>query len=221
MALPDRVYINVGGQRFLTKRDTLQQPNCSRLSQLSTVDPTYDSDNNEFYFDRSWTLFEYILDMHRTGTLHLPSGMCVPKVLDEMKFWDVPVENLASCCWTRIREHKSNAARIQELKNMQHNDTTVGLGETSYEDKNFHANLKSPMAGPTEAKAEVSRFRKAANFICMVMERPRSSNLAMVSNECGQIVPDSKVRGAGRTQVGPMMAPWTLLSRVPSEWKVI
>ena len=179
MVLSDRVYINVGGQRFLTRWTTLQQPNCSRLSHLSTTDPTYDPDNNEFYFDRSSSLFECIIDMHRTGTLHLPHGVCVPKMLDEMRFWDVPVENVACCCWTRIREHKSNAARIQELRTINDNETTAELDTNPNKDQ---PNQKSPAGRKRQFKVEVSCFRKAANSIFMVMDRPRSSHFAMVSS---------------------------------------
>ena len=179
MVLSDRVYINVGGQRFLTTWTTLQQPNCSRLSQLSIADPTYDSDNNEFYFDRSSCLFESIIDLHRTGTLHLPRGVCVPKVLDEMRFWDVPVENVACCCWTRIREHQSNTARIKELIKIQnYDDTTTELEKSTSTDT---TKLTPPATKQRVSEEAAPCIQKAVNYIFRVLNRPRSSHLAMVS----------------------------------------
>ena len=180
MVLPDRVYINVGGQRFLTKWATLQQPNCSRLSQLSASDPTYDPDNNEFYFDRSCLLFECVIDMHRTGTLHLPHGVCVPKMVDELRFWDIPIENVACCCWARIQEYTRTAERIQELRNIHENESAVGSG---IEPRSNCKNSDIPVSQARITNADVSCFRKAANSIFNVMERPRSSHLAMVSNQ--------------------------------------
>ena len=170
--------------RFLTKWTTLQQPNCSRLSQLSTSDPSYDPDYNEFYFDRSWTLFECIIDMHRTGALHLPHNVCVPKVLDEMRFWDVALQNVACCCWTRIREHTNDSARIKELKNIQDNATTSSEGKAKapYTDTAYLTNRKSHGEGPPNAKQKESCLRKVANSVFTVLDKPRSSHLAMVSN---------------------------------------
>ena len=174
-----RVYINIGGQRFLTNWDTLQQPNCSRLSQLCISDPTYDSDNNEFYFDRSGSLFEYIIDLHRTGALHLPHNVCIPRMLDEMKFWDVPVENVASCCWTRIREHQNNAYRMEELRNMYGNETVIDFKKSQLTNKS-HTN--SSVSEPRKPGKELSCFRKATNYLLIVIDRPRSSYIALVSN---------------------------------------
>ena len=184
MVLSDRVYINVGGQRFLTKWTTLQQPNCSRLSQLSTSDPSYDPDNNEFFFDRSYTMFECIIDMHRTGALHLSHNVCVPKVLDEMRFWDVALQNVACCCWTRIREHTNDSARIKELKNIQDNATTSSEGKAKapYTDTAYLTNTKSHGEGPPNAKQKESCLRKVANWVFTVLDKPRSSHIAMVSD---------------------------------------
>ena len=180
MVLSDRVYINVGGQRFLTKWTTLQQPNCSRLSQLSTSDTTYDCDNNEFYFDRSWLLFECIIDMHRNGTLHLPHGICVPRIIDELSFWDIPIENVACCCWARIQEYARNAERFQELQNIQCNGTTVRSEKGPY---TIFKTMDIPVSEAIKTKEDVSCFRKTANSMYNILERPRSSHLAMVSNK--------------------------------------
>ena len=180
MVLSDRVYINVGGQRFLTKWTTLQQPNCSRLSQLSTSDTTYDCDNNEFYFDRSWLLFECIIDMHRNGTLHLPHGICVPRIIDELSFWDIPIENVACCCWARIQEYARNAERFQELQNIQGNETTVRSEKGPY---TIFKTMDIPVSEAIKTKEDVSCFRKTAISMYNILERPRSSHLAMVSNK--------------------------------------
>ena len=190
MVLSDRVYINVGGQRFLTKWTTLQQPNCSRLSQLSTSDPSYDPDNNEFFFDRSWTMFECIIDMHRTGALHLPHNVCVPKVLDEMRFWDVALQNVACCCWARIREHTNTSARITELQNIQDNATTSAdrKSKAPYTDIASLANPKSHMEVPRKVTKKDSCLRKVAKSVFMVIDKPRSSHLAMVRNMLIQLL---------------------------------
>ena len=97
----DEVRLNVGGRIFVTEWETLRRPVGSKLCHIKTSDKNYNISKNEFYFDRGSSYFEHILDLHRTGSLHVPSTVCIPAFLAEMEYWDVGVEQIAPCCYIR------------------------------------------------------------------------------------------------------------------------
>jgi len=78
----DRVNLNVGGKRFVTSRTTLA--NAGRGSMLAAViDENWqlvpDVASNELFIDRNPTYFSVLLDLLRTGELHVPPGMLNPQ----------------------------------------------------------------------------------------------------------------------------------------------
>lgn len=72
----EKIRLNIGGVRYETYLKTLRKVANTRLSDLSTVDVNYDPVNNEYFFDRSPQLFDYILNFYRTGELHVPMSEC-------------------------------------------------------------------------------------------------------------------------------------------------
>ena len=172
MPYEDRVWLNLGGQRFWTTWRTLHRPMCSRLSRLHTSDHEYDAQGNEFYFDRSGALFDHILDVHRTGTLHIPHQICIPKVIEEMKFWEVPVEHVAACCWHRIREHQYTLDRIHVLgKTLQQNSGKTQLQTTSPLFASFNSE---------DNPQKTSLFYRIRNCVWLFLDQPYSSYPALV-----------------------------------------
>lgn len=89
----DRVTINVGGQRFVTYKSTLQNIPKTKLSRLNEQDPSFDPVNNEYFFDRNPRFFESILDFYRTGTLHFMHCLCGPAIKQELDFWHLDEVN--------------------------------------------------------------------------------------------------------------------------------
>lgn len=61
-------------------------------------------DTNEFYFERSSTVFDYALHYIYTGRLHCPGSICKDMLAEELLFWRVPGTDhkaelkVASCC---------------------------------------------------------------------------------------------------------------------------
>jgi hypothetical protein len=73
----DRVKLNVGGKYFVTSRTTLA--NAGRGSMLAAViDENWqlvpDVVSNELFIDRNPAYFSVLLDLLRTGELHIPPG---------------------------------------------------------------------------------------------------------------------------------------------------
>ena len=173
MALCERVWLNVGGQRFWTTWSTLRRPPCSRLSRLNTSDPEYDPHANEFCFDRSSVLFDYILDVHRTGTLHIPHNVCVPKVLEEIQFWEIPFEKVACCCWPRIREYNSFMDRVCTLRKSL-DKMSPGEKPTS----NGHMDSKHK---DSRENNHVNTLKRLRSECATLIDNPFSSSAAQVT----------------------------------------
>ena len=54
---------------------------------ITTLDLRYILTESEFFFDRSPRHFESILNLYRTGQLHLMEGVCVEAFSEELAYW--------------------------------------------------------------------------------------------------------------------------------------
>ena len=113
-ALPESpVRLNIGGEIYITTKETLAKHPQSRLGQLNEEDPNYFKEPDEYYFDRNQMLFDFILDYYRTGCLHIPKDMCVSRLRSELEFWDLPQECLAECCKEDIDEMEMKEEKLK------------------------------------------------------------------------------------------------------------
>ncbi|CAJ0929725.1 unnamed protein product, partial [Mesorhabditis belari] len=101
------ITINVGGRRAKLPTDLL----CSRVEggrlgvfcrkshveRLTECDAFFET-SDEYYFERSPAIFEYIVDFYITGKLHRPLDVCPFRLRYELDFWRIPVHLLAGCC---------------------------------------------------------------------------------------------------------------------------
>ncbi|CAJ0581977.1 unnamed protein product, partial [Mesorhabditis spiculigera] len=99
--------INVGGRRAKLDAELL----CSRVDggrlggfarkthveRLTECDAFFEG-GDEYYFERSPAIFEYIVDFYITGKLHRPMDVCPFRLRYELDYWRIPVHLLASCC---------------------------------------------------------------------------------------------------------------------------
>ena len=58
----------------------------------------YILNDSEFFFDRSPRHFESILNLYRTGQLHLMEGVCVEAFSEELAYWGLGNNNLERNC---------------------------------------------------------------------------------------------------------------------------
>ncbi|KAL6727787.1 hypothetical protein Aduo_009634 [Ancylostoma duodenale] len=100
--------VNVGGQRFMLKKDTISSRKVGRLVWLLDMNSTaerlsladaYFSSTNEYYFERPPALFHIVYQFYLTGQIHQPSHLCPIDILDELDYWGIVPDNyLAPCC---------------------------------------------------------------------------------------------------------------------------
>ncbi|KAK6184446.1 hypothetical protein SNE40_001898 [Patella caerulea] len=120
----ERVTLNIGGKRFVTSKFSLLNIPTTKLGKLSKSDPSYDPKNDEYFFDRNPKIVQCILDLHRTGDLHLPGNVCSTGVKAELEFWNVPEDYIAECCW------KTYSLQNQDLKIAAIIDQQMGQNES-------------------------------------------------------------------------------------------
>ena len=90
-----RIIINVSGLRFETYEKTLCQFPETLLGCAAKRDFYYDSENNEYFFDRNRSSFEAILFFYQSdGKLVRPSGVPFHVFSDEVKFFELGKEHL-------------------------------------------------------------------------------------------------------------------------------
>ncbi|CAG5135358.1 unnamed protein product, partial [Candidula unifasciata] len=105
----DRLYLNVGGTVFITSRFTLRRYPYTRLGRLAMTSL------QELHFDRDPRLMGFILDLYRTGQLHVPRNCCSMAMKCEMKFWDIPTDLVSECCWTVFEEGDRRQVIIDDI----------------------------------------------------------------------------------------------------------
>ena len=90
-----RIIINVSGLRFETFEKTLCRFPETLLGSAAKRDFYYDSENNEYFFDRNRSSFEAILFFYQSnGKLVRPSGVPFYVFSEEVKFFELGKEHL-------------------------------------------------------------------------------------------------------------------------------
>ena len=112
----DIVRIDVGGTVFSTRFSTLKALPDTRLGRLSTSSDEYFNEKDYFYFDRNPDLFQNILDLYRHGELHVPSYVCAASLKKELKYWQIPLSRIPSCCLATICRYEETNRSMTNLK---------------------------------------------------------------------------------------------------------
>ncbi|RNA28301.1 potassium voltage-gated channel Shaw [Brachionus plicatilis] len=146
-----KVKLNIGGIRFETFNSTLTNIPGTRLSKLSKSDHNYDLVRDEYFFDRSPVLFEYILNLLRTGELHIPSNECGSSVSKELTYWNIDQAYIPPCCWLSFSKTKENKSILTRF------------------DKNFFENLYS---SEQLEKSDSSKFKLYRNYLWSMIKYP-------------------------------------------------
>ena len=151
----DKVKINIGGQLFITKLNTIQRFPGTKLSNITETCDHFDKTSEEYYFDRNPLIFQSILDYYRTGKLHFVTNVCPEHIRDELDFWEISTSDLGPCCW------KYFYAVDNDLK-------TVGVIEKHFFQQ--ECTYVDPM-----------KIVMLKGKIWNILEHPKTSRVAMVS----------------------------------------
>ena len=97
----ETVIINVGGLKHEVLLTTLHRLPNSKLADLQKLAHYFRREKNEYYFDRNPVIFADILNVYRTGELHVPHGMCGISFKKELDFWGLDETMIEECCWIK------------------------------------------------------------------------------------------------------------------------
>ncbi|VDO88096.1 unnamed protein product [Haemonchus placei] len=99
------VRLNIGGKSYYVRKelyteertlmhDIVESTHEQRLAMVDGCDPS----TGEYYLERNSRLADHIVDFFATGSLHRPQNMCIEKFKEELEFWRISHEQMASCC---------------------------------------------------------------------------------------------------------------------------
>ncbi|KAM3724466.1 putative voltage-gated potassium channel [Dirofilaria immitis] len=110
--------LNIGGTHFLIRNETVLRRQIGLLSLIVRwphekripLADAYLENTNEYYFERSASLFNVIYQFYLTGSIHLPENLCLKDILNELDYWCIaPDKYLDECyCFEKKDLIKSN-----------------------------------------------------------------------------------------------------------------
>lgn len=108
------IKLDVGGKLFKIRKSTLQLYGNTLLGRMYDNDQKFHIEEEQF-FDRSGKIFEYILNFYRTGVLDKPTFISSEAWIEELNFWQIPVD--ASTELTDLAIVKDDIACLKDLVN--------------------------------------------------------------------------------------------------------
>ncbi|XP_074107432.1 potassium voltage-gated channel protein Shaw [Cotesia typhae] len=167
MAL-NKVILNVGGTRHETYKSTLKKIPATRLSRLTEALVNYDSNLNEYFFDRHPAVFNQVLNYYRTGKLHYPSDVCGPLFEEELEFWGLDSNQVEPCCWSTYSTYKDTKVTLAILDKLDVEGMKLSEQEIAH------------LFGYEEeyARGTLTRWQRLKPRIWAVVDEPYSSTFA-------------------------------------------
>ncbi|EFA83292.1 hypothetical protein PPL_04082 [Heterostelium album PN500] len=158
----DRVVLNVGGRRFETYKSTFSVYPTSLLGVMFSERNRHllcPDENGEFFFDRSSSLFESILDFYRTGgeSIEPPIGYNWRQLQKEIDYFQLPIITTRySNYYINTTTTNNNNNNNSNNSNNNNNNTTNGIIHLS---SSTGLLLDDPMATLGERLFKVSLHR--------------------------------------------------------------
>ncbi|XP_063438557.1 potassium voltage-gated channel subfamily C member 3-like [Mytilus trossulus] len=110
--------INNKGDKFEISTIILDKITCNGSSAGKQIisDLTEDKTAIEFNFHRHQTCTSSILDFVRGDLLHIPADVCPKKFRQEMEFWGIPENEIATCCFTKYQSFLDDEKTLRVLQ---------------------------------------------------------------------------------------------------------
>ena len=109
--------LDVGGRRHKVLESNFNIYPNTRLGKLLTAkteseilnlcDGYKPGDIPEFFFDRNWHSFNSILDIYRTGVLHLNTDLCALVLQKDLEYWQIDELILGKWDWKFVKEFEA------------------------------------------------------------------------------------------------------------------
>ena len=109
--------LDVGGRRHKVLESNFNIYPNTRLGKLLTAkteseilnlcDGYKPGDIPEFFFDRNWHSFNSILDIYRTGVLHLNTDLCALVLQKDLEYWQIDELILGKWDWKFVKESEA------------------------------------------------------------------------------------------------------------------
>lgn len=108
--LDKKVVINARGIKFkvyIQNFDKYPRTRLGKLAQkiklkdaaeINKLCDEFDSNSDEYYFDRDPFVLNRILSYYTTNSLHISHSECVHFIRDELEYWQIDEYALSSCC---------------------------------------------------------------------------------------------------------------------------
>lgn len=87
--MTEEINLNVGGKKFTTCKSTIMKFPKTTLAICINNERFVKPINGEYFFDRNGTLFEFILDFYRTGTIRYPTFISPDDFEEELEYWGI------------------------------------------------------------------------------------------------------------------------------------
>lgn len=109
----DIIRLNVGGKLFVTSSTTIANAGCNSMLSAMTgenwrVKPT-SSTTEDFFIDRNPAYFSVLLDLLRTGELHIPPGMSEKALHREALFYGI-LDHVRAAKWGSLDGNRLECA---------------------------------------------------------------------------------------------------------------
>lgn len=86
------------------------------LAEISRLCPRFNSDLNEFYFDRDPFVLNMILNYYITNKHHLNQSDCAIFLKDELDYWQIDDQRFYTCCQVVYHDKIEDSDEILKLE---------------------------------------------------------------------------------------------------------
>lgn len=136
--------------------------------------------------------YRYVFKFYTHDKIHFPMDECIQALIDEFKFFRIPLDIMKDCCYAEFHlefENNTNATRFAKQNRPARLSTTSGncnnASSKSPSDSNWFRNiLSSSRTGESRVVTNIVLFCIVFNILGMILETlPCSSN----SEKCGEL----------------------------------
>ena len=109
------VKMDIGGTIFRISEASLHKFPDTLLGSLSKSSEYYNDTDGSYNFDRNPEYFNFVLDLYRTGSLHMPHNVCGKAFQNELEFWKIPYKYLGECCLSEFFKYENDMASMKYI----------------------------------------------------------------------------------------------------------